>query len=95
MRRRDLNDAIRSELARAASEPAFAVTDELVEHVARRLCASDDEALLLAGVGPIPWDSLTDADRDQYLRRARVACEAAAAFDPTPITIITKEPSGA
>jgi hypothetical protein len=47
-----------------------------VERIARAISEQDDGALLAAGVGPIAWADLSDVDRDDYRRYARLATSA-------------------
>lgn len=53
--------------------------DELCLRIAKRLSDRDDGALLASGLGPIAWDQLCTADRDDYLSTARIALEEARA----------------
>ena len=44
-----------------------------IERIARAMSDEDDDALLLSGIGPIPWDQLSAHDRSDYLRYAAIA----------------------
>jgi hypothetical protein len=55
--------------------PSF--DEQAIERAARAMSDSDDGALLISGIGPIPWEQLCDQDREDYLRHARVGLAAA------------------